>query len=500
MGTAQNLEPRGNAPAAPTGAGESRDPAMAAYRRERLARWDRAANAGARGRDWSAAYHRRIERVYRNLIPRGQRVLELGCGTGELLASLEPSVGVGVDFSRAMLEEARRRHPRLTFVEGDAHELPLEGPFDAVILSDLANELWDVQRVLERVRGLCTPRTRIIVNTYSRLWEWPLGAARRLGLAKPLLRQNWLTADDIASLLNLAGFDVVRRFEEVLWPLGTPLLAPLLNRVAVKLWPLRHLALTNFLVARPRPEAPRIEHDRPTVTVGVPARNEAGNVPALLERLPAMGGGTEVIFVEGNSTDDTYAVLERSLSGFGRLPWALLKQKGKGKGDAVRQGFDAARGDIVMILDADLTVPPEDLARFYEALRSGTGEFVNGVRLVYPMEGQAMRFLNLVGNKLFSLAFSWILGQPIKDTLCGTKALWRADYQRIAAGRTYFGEFDPFGDFDLIFGAARLNLKIVDLPVRYRRRTYGDTNIHRWRHGMLLARMVAFAARRLKFV
>lgn len=497
--------------------GGARDEAREAHRRSRALHWDRVAGMGAR---CSGGYHRRLERVYRTLIPPGLRVLEIGCAQGDLLAAVKPAAGVGIDLSGRMVEEARRRHPEpsLRFIAGDAHDTAIEGPFDAVILSDVVNDLWDVQRVLERVRGACTERTRVVINAYSRLWEWPLAAARKLGLARPMLRQSWLTREDITNLLDLAGFETIRTFQEVLWPVGTPVVAPVMNRVGAKLWPLRHLCLTNFVVARPKPIADlglgvadlgadfnpqsgiRNPKSLPSVTVVVPARNEEGNVPALLERIPAMGSRTEVIFVEGNSTDGTWGALERGLAGYTRLPAALLKQRGKGKGDAVRLGMEAARGDIVMILDADLTVPPEDLPRFYEALRSGTGEFINGVRLVYPMQERAMRLLNVAGNKFFSLAFSWILGQRIKDTLCGTKALWREDYGRIAAGRGYFGDFDPFGDFDLIFGAAKLNLKIIDLPVRYRERTYGDTNIHRWRHGLLLLRMAGFAARRLKFV
>jgi glycosyltransferase involved in cell wall biosynthesis len=213
-----------------------------------------------------------------------------------------------------------------------------------------------------------------------------------------------------------------------------------------------------------------------------------------------MGRGTELVFVEGHSTDDTYVTIEREIACRPDRQCQLLRQTGKGKGDAVRLGFEPARGDVLMILDADLTVAPEDLPRFLDALCSGKGEFINGVRLVYPMQKQAMRFFNLLGNKFFSLAFSWLLGQSIKDTLCGTKVVSAADYQRIAAQRAYFGDFDPFGDFDLLFGAARLNLKIVDLPIRYRERTYGTTNIQRWRHGWLLLQMVLFAARRIKFI
>ena len=211
----------------------------------------------------------------------------------------------------------------------------------------------------------------------------------------------------------------------------------------------------------------------------VPARNEAGNIEEIFRRVPEMGGGTEIIFVEGHSSDNTYEAIANTMDKYPHRRCKLLRQTGKGKGDAVRAGFAAASGEVLIILDADLTVPPEDLPAFYRVLRSGRGDFVNGVRLVYPMENEAMRFFNLIGNKFFGLAFSWLLGQPIKDTLCGTKVLSRRNYELIAANRNYFGDFDPFGDFDLILGAAKLNLKIVDLPIRYKQRTYGDTNIQR---------------------
>ncbi|HSN14202.1 MAG TPA: glycosyltransferase [Anaeromyxobacteraceae bacterium] len=472
--------------------------AAARYRGARVEHWDRL--AAERGKRWRAGgyYHERVARIYGHLVAPGLRVLEVGCGEGDLLASLSPSRGVGIDFSGAMLARARERHPELTFALVDAHEMALGETFDVVILSDLVNDLWDVQSVLERVRTHCTPSTRVVLNTYSRLWEQPLSAARRLGLARPMPRQNWLAVEDLENLLRLAGFEPFRRLREVLWPVATPLVASLVNRWLGKLWPIEHLALTNFIVARPAPA--QAERPPPIVTVVVPARNEAGNVEAIFGRTPEMGAGTDLVFVEGNSTDDTFGAIERAIAAHPGRRARLYRQPGKGKGDAVRLGFAEARGEILMILDADLTVPPEDLPRFYAALTSGRGEFVNGVRLVYPMEDRAMRFLNLVANKLFGLAFSWLLGQTMKDTLCGTKVLWKGDYERIAANRAYFGDFDPFGDFDLLFGAARQNLRIVDMPVRYQERTYGTTNIHRFRHGLLLFRMLLFAARRLKFV
>jgi len=472
------------------------DPAGAAYRQARIAHWNEVAQKrdAAPGAGAGVWYHRRLAEIYRFLVPPGLRVLEIGCAEGGLLAALKPARGVGVDFSREMLRRASRSHPELALIQADAHNLSeIKETFDVIILSDLVNDLWDVQLALEQIKPLCAESARVILNFYSRLWQLPLNIARGLGLATPNLHQNWLTREDIHALLVLSGFEPIRVTQEVLSPLP---LGGLANRILVRLWPLHHLALSNFVIARAAP-SPRA--DEPSVSVVIPARNESGNIQAIFARTPHMGRETELIFVEGHSKDDTYAAIERGIASNPSTPSLLLRQTGIGKADAVRLGFSHAKGDVLMILDADLTVPPEDLPRFYEALVSGKGEFINGVRLVYPMEKEAMRALNFLGNKFFSLAFSWLLGQPIKDTLCGTKVLWRQDYARIAANRAYFGDFDPFGDYDLIFGAAKLNLKIIDLPIRYRERTYGSTNISRWKHGLLLLRMVAFAARRIKF-
>jgi SAM-dependent methyltransferase len=464
-----------------------------------MAHWNDVARTGARRGASGRAYHRRVEEVYRFLLRPGLRVLELGCGEGDLLASLNPHEGVGVDFSEAMIDIARRRHPQLQFVVADAHDLTqLDGTFDAIILSDVVNDAWDVQGLLSGLQRLCHRDTRVVLNFYSRLWEVPLKAAARGGLARPVLKQNWLTVDDVVNLLHLSDFRPIRAWQEVLCPLPLPGVAPFCNRVLVRLWGIRHLALSNFILARPIGKAdPGRE---PSVSVIVAARNEAGNVPAIFERVPRMGSGTELILVEGHSSDDTYAAIERAIAANPDRNARLFRQTGRGKGDAVRMGFAAATGDILMILDADLTVPPEDLPRFFAAIRDGKGEFINGVRLTYPMEDRAMRFANLLGNKFFSLTFSWLLEQPIKDTLCGTKVLRRDAYQALVANRAYFGDFDPFGDFDLLFGAAKLGLEIVEVPIRYRERTYGTTNIQRWRHGWLLLKMCVFAAGRIKFV
>ena len=358
------------------------------------------------------------------------------------------------------------------------------------------NYLPDVQAVLERLQRQSYQHTRTVLNVFNHLWRPVVSTAQKLTGRSSALPENWLSAWDIENLLHLAGWEVVKRDSRILWPFKTPLLERLFNRWLAPI--LKHLCLTVFVVARPKP-LPSLYRNY-TCTVVIPARNESGNIEEAVRRTPEIGMGTEIIFVEGHSKDDTWEEIQRVAAKYPDRNIKTIKQTTKGKGGAVREAFAQATGDILFILDADLTVPPEDLVKFYHVICTGTADFVNGVRLVYPMENQAMRFLNMVANKFFSVAFSWLLGQPIKDTLCGTKVLFRSQYEQIARNRSYFGDFDPFGDFDLLFGAAKLNLRMLDLPIRYRARTYGETNISRWRHGWLLLRMVRFAAVRLKFV
>jgi len=419
----------------------------------------------------------------------GVRCLELGCGSGDLLAALAPSSGVGVDISAGMVALARARHPHLRFLQAAGEELDLGETFDYVVLSDLLPFVNDLIAQFDRVAAHCTPDTRIVIHSYSRLWRPVIRLAETLRLKPRKPIRNWVAPEDVANLLELSDLDVVTLRRRILLPKHVPLLGLLLNGVIGSLWPFNHLDLTYWIVARPRPRR------KPDVTVSVvcPCRNERGNVEALVRRLPSMGAGTELVFVEGGSTDGTAEEIERVMAAHPQADVSLVRQTGRGKGDAVRCGFRAARHELLMILDGDLSVLPEDLPKFYRAYVDGRGELVNGSRLVYDVEPGAMRFANLAGNKAFSWLFGAITGQHVKDTLCGTKVLHRSAYELIAAGRPYFGEFDPFGDFDLLLGGARFNLRIVDLPVRYQPRSYGTTNISRWRHGLLLFRMTGFA-------
>ncbi len=465
--------------------------------REDLTRYyDALAPRRDRFRRASGYYYRTLTRLYRYFVPEGKKVLEVGTGTGDLLNALRPSAGVGVDLSPAMVAIARKKYPHLRFEAGSINAATDAGTFDYVILPGVLGEAVDIQALLRSLRGFCTRDTRLVIEYYSYLWQVVLRVAEKLGLKMPQPEQNWLTADDIVNFLRLAGYELVSKERAMLCPVNLWLVSDLINRYLAKLPFFNALTLNHFIIARPifPPEKDL------SVTVLVPCRNEKGNIEAAVVRTPAFGAEQEFIFVEGHSKDGTYEEVERVIRKYPQKNIRLYKQPGKGKGDAVRFGFSQAKGDVLMILDADLTVMPEDLPKFYEALRDGTGEFINGCRLVYPLEKEAMRFLNLIANKLFGLFFSWLLGQRFKDTLCGTKVMLRRHYLELVANRHYFGDFDPFGDFDLIFGAVKLNLKVVELPVRYRSRCFGETQIQRFRHGLLLARMCLFAMKKIKFI
>ncbi len=487
-------------------------------KKEKIEHFDRIALERDLWKEKNRYYYENVEGFLSFLIPENRSVLEIGCGTGDLLVRLNPLRGRGIDFSTEMIKIAKEKYPKsdfpnITFSVGDAEDININEKFEYVVLSDVIGEFTDIWMAFRNLRNVTDKGSRIIITYFNALWEPLLRLAEKMGAKMPQDYQNWLSLDDIQNLLELNGFEIISKGYRLLFPKKVPLLSTFLNRIVAKLPFIRKLCLVVYIVARPSGKPPADRREKYSVTVVVPCRNERGNIRPAIERIPMMGSHTEILFVDGNSNDGTVEEIESLMeefrdsrdiklihqippgSGEGADHGKMLKL---GKGDAVRKGFAAASGDILMILDADLTVPPEDLPKFLLALVEGHGEFINGTRLVYPMEKEAMRSLNKIGNKFFSLLFTWLLDQRVKDTLCGTKVLFKKDYEKIAAGREYFGDFDPFGDFDLLFGAAKQNLKIVEVPIRYRERTYGEIKIQRFRHGMLLLKMSFIAMMKLK--
>jgi SAM-dependent methyltransferase len=449
----------------------------------------------------AAFFHGEDEAYLRFLIPSGARVLEIGCGIGDTLAALQPSFGVGIDISPGMIDVARGRHPGLQFHIGDAEDpaaiAAIGETFDFILVHDTIGSLDDCQKFFAQLHPLCTRSTRLVVGYFSHLWQPVVKFAEltRQRIRYPL--QNALAPADVAALARLADFDPVKSEQRVLLPVSLLGIGRFVNRFISVLPGFRFFALRHYTVCRSLPQAHEVLR---SATIVIPARNERGNIEPAVRRISSFCDDIEIIFVEGHSKDGTYEEIERVKAAFPEKDIKAMRQPGKGKADAVFAAYDIARGDVLMILDADLTMPPEQLPKFWDAISSGKGEFINGSRLVYPLEDDAMRFLNLIANKTFSYLFSWLLNQRYTDTLCGTKVMRRSDYYLLKNGKAYFGDFDPFGDFDLIFGASKLNLKTVDLPIRYAARTYGETQISRFRHGVMLLKMVVFAFFKIKAI
>lgn len=452
----------------------------------------------------SSYYWNEISNYCKYFSHEDSSVLEVGCGSGDLLATIDGSRKVGIDFSEEYIAWAKEKHQgkNIEFLQMDANDIKLNEKFDLIIISNLIGFVDDIQNVFEQVKKVSHPNTKVIVQYYNSLWEPIIKFAELIGLKKKTPLQNWLNSRDINNLLFVSGFDVYRNTKRLIFPLWFPILSFILNRYLAKFPFFRFFSLNLYSFAKPLPENNEAEYaTKYSTTVVIPARNESGNIENAITRLPKFGKHVEIIFIEGNSTDDTWEKIQEIQKKYSATHDIKIgQQKGKGKADAVREGYKIATGDILMILDADLTVPPEDIPKFYNAIASSKGDFINGTRLVYPMDKEAMRFLNYLGNHFFSWAFTWLLEQRFKDTLCGTKVMFRTDYIKLTKNRKYFGEFDPFGDFDLLFGAHKLNLKIVEVPIRYRERTYGTTNISRFKHGVILLRMCAFASRKCKFI
>ncbi|MCZ6671566.1 MAG: bifunctional class I SAM-dependent methyltransferase/glycosyltransferase family 2 protein [Verrucomicrobia bacterium] len=446
------------------------------------------------------SFHRQIQGLLRYHIPENSRILEWGCGPGELLEALNPSRGLGVDLSQKMVEraESERGQQKLEFRQGDLHTEGVDEEFDAVILDYLPGYLQDIHVCISNLRQSCHPRTRLYILSLNHIYRPLLAIAKFLGMAMKQPESNWLSKTDLCNILELNGFEVLTKATEQIFPFRIPLVSGFFNRFLVRIPLFRLFGISNFIVARPIAK-PKLE-GAISCSVVVPARNESGNVRAALERIPVLGKQTEIIFVEGNSTDDTWEVIQRESKAYeGPHKIKMLQQPGIGKWDAVFAGFSVAEGDVLVIQDADLTAPPEDLSKFFEAIADGRAEFANGCRLVYPMESEAMRFMNLLGNKFFAVALSFVLGQDFKDSLCGTKMMLKSDYERLLLRIRVLGDFDPFGDFNLLFGSAMLDLKIRDVLVRYKDRAYGHTNISRFRHGWILLKMTIFGLRKIKF-
>jgi hypothetical protein len=455
-----------------------------------------------RWRKQNLSYHQDLEQLCQFFVQPNSEVLEVGSGLGYLLDSVNPKSGLGIDLNNSVVEVAKQKFPHLEFWVKEAESFECDRSFDYILLANTISYFENIQKALINLKETCKPSTKILLIFHNPGWEFILKLAILINQRMPVENLNWLSYEDIENLLTLAGFEVISHGKRMLFPRHFPLLFWLFNKILAPLPLINNLCLTEYIIARiqPNPSEGQENINNLTCSVIIPARNEAGNIESCITRMPQLGKHTEIIFVEGHSSDNTWEEIQRVQAKYGdRWDIKICQQTGKGKGDAVRQGFAMATGDVLIILDSDLTVRPEELVHFFQAVASYRCEFANGCRLIYPVSSQAMPWLNRMANRFFAWVLSYLLDTKIKDSLCGTKAISRKNYLRIATNRSYFGEFDPFGDFDLLFGAAKLGLKIKDIPVRYVPRTYGKSNIQHFKEGIVLLKMCLYAAKKIKF-
>ena len=454
-------------------------------------------------RNRNSYYYRDIELFYQFWVQPHTKILEVGSGLGDLLDKVKPDYGLGIDVNPLAVENAKEKYNHLEFETIDAEEFIINQLFDYILLANTISYVGDIQKIFANLSKMCHSSTRVILTFHNPGWEFVLRLATFLKQRMPVSSLNWLNLEDVENLFNLAGFEVIKYGKRCLFPRNIPLVSFIVNKFIAPLPIFNQLCLTEYVIARPRISTYEAQENARELTCSViiPARNESGNIESCISRMPRLGKHTEIIFIEGHSSDDTWEEIQRVKNKY-QDKWdiKICQQTGKGKGNAVREGFAMAQGDILIILDSDLTVRPEDLIYFFNAVASGRCEFANGCRLIYPVSEDTMPWLNRMANRFFAWLLSYLLNTKIKDSLCGTKVLKKIHYERIAQNRIYFGDFDPFGDFDLLFGAAKLGLQIQDIPVRYMPRTYGQSNIQHIKEGLVLLKMCLYAAQKIKFI
>jgi ubiquinone/menaquinone biosynthesis C-methylase UbiE len=439
----------------------------------------------------NAYYYSTIKSFISRIIPPDSRVLEVGCGTGEILAAMKPARGVGIDISQKMTELASRKYPQYTFIHSPIEDLKLEEKFDYIIMVDVVDHVYDVMDVFQSLYRFCHPKTQVILTTINPWWDPILMFMEKIGAKMPEGPHNFIEKRNLSKMLELLNFTLSYSGYLLLFPKRIPLLSFLMNSIGTRTWGLKKLSAVQYMLIQPT-----VKNDTDLglgCSVVIPCYNEQDNIEEAVRRIPKMGKETEIIVVNDCSTDRTAEKTKELQNEFPNLKLVDYSPN-RGKGYAVRKGFESATQEIIMILDADISTYPEELPRFFDPLNKGICQFVNGTRMVYPMENQAMRTLNLFGNKMFGFIMSFITQQNLTDTLCGTKAFYRSDLKRIRWG------LDKWGDFDLLFGAAKMGSKIMEVPVHYMSRKSGESKMKSFRHCFHLLKACLIGFRELVFI
>lgn len=434
----------------------------------------------------SGYYYRNLSRIISNAIASNASVCHVGCDSPYLLKSLPQAKGTGIcmtEKQKVFCETTDPDHRYTTMAQLQT----LREKFDYIVITSLGY-FFDVQEVFHQIQILCHFRTRIIIINCNLLWEplFYLGEKLRLRMPQSARRQNMVPTHHVINLLSLSRFQLVKWSSHILVPYFIPLVSWFFNRILASSFPFRYLSSTDIIIARPQITPP----EPVTCSVIVPCKNEKGNIESLVRRIPALADETEIVLVDDRSSDGTGEEMRRCQKTWPDKKITVIEGPGISKGEAVRMGIEGAAGRLIAIFDADLAVLPEELPKCILPLLEGTADFVNTVRFVYPQQDGAMRWLNIAGNRGFSLLFTFLIRQRVSDTLCGTKVFWKEDYRNISGLKDYWLWRDRWGDFEQLLGASKLGLKIVEVPIHYAERTYGETKMkNRFQNGLHMLKL-----------
>lgn len=430
-------------------------------------------------------YYTQIQRLLKFLIPPGKSILYFGCYREDVIYSLDASSSVVINEE---VDERISKNKSVEFVHCKYHLYNPQQEYDYIILDTVIGKTENINLLLRNISSACSSHTRIIIHQENYLWRPLLNFAASFGLKKQEKTQNWLSIKDVETYLETAGFESTRVYKKNIFPLKAGFLGPILNHFFSTIPVLDFLKLDQFIVGRFNKPFTQLKSSS-SLSICLTVKDEEHNIEPIVSSLPVLCENQEILFVEGNSTDNTAKEIERMKMLFPHKNIRLIKQPGKGQGDAIHTGFKEAKGEIIILYEGDGTSEPYDIQYFYEAIEAGRFEFIEGSRFVYPLSHKCMPLANKIGNVVFAKWFSFFLNQRTTDVLSGIKAIRKKDYEKIYNTWGFLGIPDPFGDFELLFGSARYGLKIGEIPIRYKPRVFGESKTSVFKHGWYLLKM-----------
>lgn len=359
--------------------------------------------------------------------------------------------------------------------------------YDCIVLSDMFEVNDDILGLLKLLKKNLNNDGTILLTSITPIWDGVLSILEMLNLKNKSKKRSYIHLNKLSAVLDTINFQITGKRTRQYFPFKLFYFGNIINNFLEIILYFFNFGIRSYFTIKEIEDT--AEKDVLSKTIIVPAKNEEGNLNELINRIPYLGNNVEVIISCGISNDNTLGMAKSLKSD--NFIIKVIEQTSKGKANAVWEACEQSSNDLIAILDADLSVDPEELSSFFELIETKKCDFVNGTRLIYSMEKGSMRFINNFGNRLFQYVVSKIIRLPLTDSLCGTKVFKKNLYEKIKKWQSVVKIKDPFGDFDLLFAAAYSSQKIVEYPIHYRARKYGTTQIRRFKDGFKLIKYLS---------